>query len=797
MKLFQINFFKLLVLFLELFTFFDLSAKHNFKIDSLKEELRKWENKKGYKVDTIIFKIFYELGINYRNINIDSSIFYFLKSKNKANEIKDIIKEIDAFKEIGWCYHLKGEDKKSLNIYDSILNTLIRLPKNEKIIKIESTIYGQIGTIYYSQNNNDKALEYYIKALNVNEKINYLEGQAIMNINIGNVYKNKGNFYKSLEYYLKALKISEKIGDKKILAANLVNIGLIYKNQGVLNKALEYYFRALSIYEEINSIQGQSMALINIGTIYSIQNEYDKALEYYFKALKLVEEMNNKQLLASILGNIGILYKKLGQLNKALESQEKALKIYKEINDKLGEANTLGNIGNIYFEQKKYSISLNFFKKSLDIYKNLNYKQGIAIKLGNIGEVYFKLKNYKSAEKYLKEAIKLCQEINLPYELMEQNKILSEIYVSKGDYKSAYKTFLKYTSIKDTLMKEESKRIGLIKDMQYKFEKQQAEERALYEKKIALAESEKKRQQIILTFIMIGLFLTILFSFIIYNSLQKTKKQKEIIETIKNEITIKKNLLEQKNNEIFSSLRYARQIQNFILPSKTLWEKFFPESFIFYMPRDIVGGDFYWLVELEDYIFLALADCTGHGIPGTLISITCYNALNKTTIEEKILNTNEILDRTREIIIKQFHSDQVQLNDGMDIALIRFNKKNQKNIQYSGANIPLIIINNGILKEIKPDKQPIGYSEKLEPFKVHNFNLAPDSYIYLYTDGYVDQFGGPKNKKIGKKNLKNLLLLNYKKSMKEQLIFFENYFFQWKENEPQIDDISFIGIKIS
>jgi serine phosphatase RsbU (regulator of sigma subunit) len=218
---------------------------------------------------------------------------------------------------------------------------------------------------------------------------------------------------------------------------------------------------------------------------------------------------------------------------------------------------------------------------------------------------------------------------------------------------------------------------------------------------------------------------------------------------------------------------------------------------VLYLPKDIVAGDFYWLVETDNYIFVASADCTGHGVPGAMVSVTCSNALNKSVLEEKITNTNEILNRTREIVIKQLQSQQQgQLQDGMDICLVRINKKNRLQIQYSGANRPLVFVSKGNITEIKPDKQPIGYYELAKPFSVQEIELTKGVCLYLFSDGYADQFGGEKNKKLGTKKWKEMLVEISGKDMKEQEKFLKEYFEKWKASYPQTDDVTVIGIRI-
>jgi len=716
-----------------------LSAQQS-KIDSLFTELKKWQNKSGYTADTTLYEIYYNLGKQFSNSNPDTAIYFFKQSITKAKSIKDAIKEAWDVKEIGWCYYVKSDFNLAMQQYELALKVLSeKVDEKDKIQKqkVYAAIFG----------------------------------------NIGIVYKEQGNYVKALDYYFKALKIFEEIGDKQRQAANLGNIGLVYCKQGDYAKALDYYFKTLKIYEEVGNKQGQANNLGNIGGVYLDQGNYTQALEYYFKALKINEEIGNKHGQSVNLENIGIVYKNQGNYAKALKYYFKVQKIDEEIGNKKGQAINLGIIGDIYIKQKKY----------------------------------------KEAEKYLKKAIEIGEELHIIYELQSFYNSLSELYSQTGRYKDALEAYKKHVMYKDSVNSEENKKALATKEMQYLFEKKQAEEKARYEKMMALAEAEKKRQKIIIWFVTVSLILILAFLGVTFYSLQVTKKQKRIIEEAKDEIARQKEeverqnviikqqkeeveeqkrLVEEKNKEITDSILYARRIQDVILPDEDLWKKLLPDSFVLYLPKDIVAGDFYWLVETDDYIFVAAADCTGHGVPGAMVSVTCSHALNITVLEEKITNTNEILNRTREIVIKQLQSQQQgQLQDGMDICLVRINKSNRLQIQYSGANRPLVVINNGELKEYTPDKQPVGYYENAKPFNAQDIEIGEGSYLYLFTDGYADQFGGEKNKKLGTKRWKEMLLGLAQKPTEEQIEYLRDFFQKWKGDNFQTDDVTVIGIR--
>lgn len=251
-------------------------------------------------------------------------------------------------------------------------------------------------------------------------------------------------------------------------------------------------------------------------------------------------------------------------------------------------------------------------------------------------------------------------------------------------------------------------------------------------------------------------------------------------------------IISEKNKDIIDSINYALKIQRSILPSLTNLKTYFNDYFIIFKPKDIVSGDFYWSYEDDKYLYIAVADSTGHGVPGSMVSIVCSNALSRAIIQLKLTNTAEILNQVKKFVIKSF---QDGMNDGMDICFCRLDKKT-KQLQYSGAHNPLFIFTEGELKVLKACRQPIGRYRKDEPFSCEETQLNPGDLIYLFTDGYYDQFGGESNKKMKIKTFKALLSKHHSKPMSEQKELFENYLNKWKGDNEQLDDITILGIKI-
>ncbi|MGZ6540351.1 MAG: PP2C family protein-serine/threonine phosphatase, partial [Bacteroidia bacterium] len=296
-----------------------------------------------------------------------------------------------------------------------------------------------------------------------------------------------------------------------------------------------------------------------------------------------------------------------------------------------------------------------------------------------------------------------------------------------------------------------------------------------------------------------GVFLLVVFGGITYNRFRIISRQKNIIEIKNKETEVQKTIIEEKQKEILASISYAKRLQEAILPPHNLIKQFLPDSFFFYKPKDIVAGDFYWLEVTNDkdpeLILFAAADCTGHGVPGAMVSVVCSNALNRTVKEFGITDPGKILDKVSELVVETFEKSESEVNDGMDISICSFNKKTNE-LKWSGANNPLWIIRNKGMIEYKPNKQPIGKVDAPAPFNTHTIQLQKNDIIYIFTDGYADQFGGEKGKKYKLSSLQELFLSNCSLSMPEQLKAVSEALKNWQGNIDQVDDILVMGIKI-
>lgn len=643
------------------------------------------------------------------------------------------------------------------------------------------------GIVQWFQGKYSEALKNQQEALKLNTEIGYKHGISSNLGNIGSIYKDQGDYVKALDYYKQGLKMDEQEHDSVRLAGDYGNIGIIYHVQGDFPNCLEYYLRALNIAEKLGDKAGMGRHLGNIGNVYADEGDTAKALDYYQRSINIDEEIGDEGNAAVALSNMGNLY--VGsKRSKALDYYTKGLKLAEKIGDAQLEATCYGNIGSVYFDLKNYSQAYDFFQKGLKLDLEIGNKNGLASDYGYMGMLYTKQGKFKVAEENIAKAIAFDDSMKILNDLRVEEENMSHLYDTMGQYKKALEFYKKSIALKDTLFNKDKSTELARKELNYQFEKKEAAEKAEQDKKDALAEADKHKEHIIIAAVLCGLLLVIVFTGFVLRSLRITRKQKENIE-------VKNKIIEEKSKEVFDSITYAKRLQDAILPPVSIIKKYLPESFILYKPKDIVAGDFYWMERLEDVVLIAACDCTGHGVPGAMVSVVCSNALNRAIKEFKIRDTGKVLDKVRELVLETFEKSEGEVKDGMDASFCAIYTKTLE-VEWSGAYNPLWYITDGQFLELGADKQPIGKTDNSKPFTTHKLQLKKGSVLFLFTDGYADQFGGEKGKKFKYKQLQEMLTVNASKPMEEQKRILEDTLTQWQGNLEQVDDILIMGIRV-
>jgi serine phosphatase RsbU (regulator of sigma subunit) len=636
----------------------------------------------------------------------------------------------------------------------------------------------------YSDSMPDKAFDFGFKALVLSKHLDYLPGIGKSHNNLGDLYWYENDYVSSSEHYSIALGIYEELNDKAAIADCYRNIGWINYIEEKYSNALSSHAIALAVNKEIGRKKELGKNYNDIGIVYASLNKYNEALNSYCESLEIQEAEDNKKEMSAVYGNISDLYNSIGNLGQAIENSGKSIKLAEEIGYKRYLVDSYFGIGKYYLLADSIDKVLPSLEKGFNYATEIRDKNLIKDGYCIYAQFYAKLENFNKALEYTNLAIELSDSI-----------------YNETNSRQLIEMTAKYDS---------EKKMRAINDLEK--DKKIAEEQLLRENRLKIY---------LLTFCL----MVVIFAFILYRS--NVQKQKVNAALSKASLEI-----EEKNKSITDSINYSKHIQDVSLPSKELKYKLFKNAFIYFAPKDIVSGDFYWYTEKNGKKLIACCDCTGHGVPGALMSMIGNNILNKIVNEKGIVAPDEILNVLHKEIrstLKQ-NEESTSSRDGMDIAIIALNSDSASDntqIEYAGAHRPLWIVsassglaeeggpahtnpsNNNVssplrkqgepvLTEIKPDKLSIGgvQNENERKFTKHTIMLSKGDCIYIFSDGYIDQFGGERSKRFTSKRFKEVLMNNFGKPMPEQEITLHETLNEWKGSQEQIDDILIIGIKI-
>lgn len=586
---------------------------------------------------------------------------------------------------------------------------------------------------------------------------------------------SQGNYPIALESAQIALEIAKLRSDSILFSETYSSIGSIYERQENFLKSLEYHNKALNIKLKYGTKKDIAYSFSNIGNIHGQLRKYDKSLKSYDRALLNLKGSNDSTRIAFINGNIGYVLMLVAD----------SLKLENEL--------TTDSIRKIYMK------SLSYTNKSEKYFKYHNITHNLLNAQNNAALVHIRLNQIDIAKKLCQTTLETSKKLKIMPLYRDACFCMYEIAQKESNEKSALLYYQKYIGIRDSLLSKDEQREMLEKEVSYYYNQRSELKEQLHREALNHQKEEAKKDSFIRNTIIIAistsLFFLVFFIIIIYNRLKIIREQNEVILKQKDSLKHQKEIVDLKNSEITDSIIYARRLQNAILPDKEVIKSKFTESFVLFKPKDIVSGDFYWLETREDKTFLAVADCTGHGVPGSMVSILCSNALNRAVREYEECSPDKILDKTRDLVLNEFKHSRENVKDGMDIAICAIS--NGK-IEFAGANNPLWIIRKGSkeIEEIKADKQPVGQYDLAHSFTGHQLNLKSGDTFYIFSDGYTDQFGGEKGKKFKTSNLKKLLLSIQCENMDRQNEIIDDTFEKWKGSLEQLDDVCMIGIRI-
>lgn len=694
----------------------------------------------------------------------------------------------------------------------SNLDSLQNIARSQKDSARINTLV-KIAVEYINAGKMDDGEKYLIRAHNENTLIKSKECELF--ISIKNVLFNykKSKFKLAYELGEETLPLAIQLKNEIGIAECKMYMGMCAGRLGDFKKALAFYHQSLPVFEASHNLAMQMKLYSNIAGVYFDQLDYKTAIDYFKKTLEMAIQKNDNKVIGQTYNNIGSALSNLKNEKEAKEYYLKAVKV----NTLSGNKHNLGynymNLASSELSEKNIDKAKEYNKAALEIFTEFKDPYSIVSCLAVDADVFISEKKYKQAVEVMEQAIKICDKTGSPLLMERTYKQLADCYELAGDLKRSISYMRKFISLKDSIINDEIREEVTKKQLYYEFDKKhmadsidaQAKQKYLQQE----VENNKRSaslQRNISLISLLSLLIVGILAFYIYRGLKKNKQASKIIED-------QKRIVEGKNTEILDSISYAKRIQNAILPSTRLVKESFKDSFILYKPKDIVAGDFYWMETIShqsaennqqsetgklvaaDLILFAVADCTGHGVPGALVSVVCHNALNRSVREYGFIDPGKILDKTKDLVISEFEKSEEEVLDGMDISLCVLDLKT-KELNWAGANNPLWIVRNNELIDIKPDKQPIGKFELAKPFTSHSIKLLANDCIYIFTDGYQDQFGGEGAKKFKASKFKELLLSVNSSDMEQQQKFIDKAFYDWKGQLEQVDDICIIGIKI-
>jgi serine phosphatase RsbU (regulator of sigma subunit)/Flp pilus assembly protein TadD len=632
---------------------------------------------------------------------------------------------------------------------------------------------------------------------------------------LGGAYLFKGDFYKAIDNFQLALLNFSNINEMNRAADMMNNLGVVHRKMGKYEKAIRYYLEALPIKEKSDDKKEPISLLNNIGGIYYYQKNYKKAEEYYSRVLELSLQTNDNTGIAASYNNLSLIAFEQKNYEKALELNKKALELRKLNNDQYGIAVCLNNMGRIYQAVHDYNQAVFHFLQALDRYKKTGDWDGAANSLYNIGAIYTEKKDYKTALKFLEESAAISDSLGATVNLRDNYRVMAECHKALGNTTKAYDYMRDFVILNDSIINEQSLKHTAELEAQYESGRKESEikllkqEKLIQEKDNERQKAEINRQRLLKNSLLAGLgFIIIIAILVLFQYLQKQKankilkQQNEEIHQQKLLIEQKSNELAEKNKEVTDSIRYAKRIQQAIFPTDELIKSHLPESFVLFKPKDIVSGDFYWLQPSflnNNLFYIAAVDCTGHGVPGAFMSIVGNNLLTEAVKVSGKIKPSEILDELNKNLSIYLHqkNDSTSIRDGMDISLCAIDRERNM-LTFAGAYNHLYMIRNNELHIFNADKKAIGTwsEENYMPYNQHNITLQKGDVFYIFSDGYADQFGGPKGKKFKASQLRDLLLSVHQEPFNKQKEQLNNKFESWRGNLEQVDDVLVIGFKI-
>lgn len=688
--------------------------------------------------------------------------------------------------------------------------------KTRWTIKDSSTVsrfVKEINSIAYMETKRAEVIARH--AIAISDKIEFIEGKIDAALAMASV-KVYDNDYDSAMYYVEKaerVSIQRKLKKKELRCMEMKASVLCYKQQ--YDKAIDVYFETIKEGTKIGERQTLK-SYTNLGYAFKQLNNLQRARQYSDKAYALGKQYNDTASMVSSLNILGLTDKAENKFDDALKHFEEGLDLARKKGIRERESQLLYNISNVYFAMEDYDLGFKYFNESIEISKYNGSYRSTAISFHSLSIHYYESGRIAESLRIADSAM-LYAELSKNFEIIVQAYGLkAELYYETGRYRDAFDYLVTAYDYKDSLNLSQLNDAALSAENAFDREKQRIQDSLFrVQKKIEFDTQEKINQERLqsrdlLIWIFAGvLVLALIGGYFLIKNNRLIKTQNALVNSQKEEIQVQ-------HGEIRDSINYAKRIQDAMILKQSEWEKISPNHWIFFRPKDVVSGDFYWVHSREDLAIWAVADCTGHGVPGAFMSMLGYGFLNEIIIEGGCTDPSEILNRLRSKIIGALsEKGENSAHDGMDISLCVWNKK-ENTLTYAGALNPLWLIRHKSselpekvkrtttladsalqLLEIEPDKMPVGFTGAApNSFTNKTIPLYSGDVIVLHTDGFADQFGGPDGKKLKYAPLKRTLLEMQGVPFEEHEKILAKTFDDWRGGLDQVDDVCLVGVKV-
>lgn len=590
-------------------------------------------------------------------------------------------------------------------------------------------------------------------------------------------------------YATEAVELSNNIGDKAREQSAVFILGYIEERMGDYERAISNYKRSAELAIELDLPRQLQKTYQYRGDVMCSLKEWEEGISWYRKMLEVCKARDTAKL-DDAYNSLGTCFKDKGELDSALYYHEKALRIRLGNGDDRMTSYSYNNIGLVYKKQGAFDMAIDYLKRSLEIKTRLQDVRGMASSNINIGNILIMQSKFDQALYHLEKGIAYADSVDAAWFLINGYDAAVRAYLYKNNKQMA-DHYTNLVMLEDSLNNENA--IAQARDIEAKYKLEEKEKLFKVEKEKAALERQKiqERNKLLTNQVYLavgGLLVLCALIILVVRASRHRRKSNELLSEQKAEI-------EQKNLDITDSINYAKKIQDAMLPGDREMEENLKDHFVLYRPKDIVSGDFYWVSARGGYTIVAVGDCTGHGVPGAFMSMMGHSFLNQVVNDQETSSPAQALTLINEKVISSYRKETDRSSfDGMDIALCAINWQ-ELEVEYAGALRPLWILRDDEIIVIKGSKRAIGSPEG-EDFSNSKFKLQPGDQLYMFSDGYPDQFGGRNGKKLKTSGFKKLLVSLKGMSGSQQKYELEQFLDSWQADFDQLDDICVIGIRV-